>query len=69
MNITDGKSAQAAARDGMQGQVEHVRHELAGVRTGRASVAIPLRGNFRATSASTDRASGNRPIRWTERPY
>ena len=40
MNITDGESAVAEARAGMKGQVEHVRHELSGVRTGRASVGI-----------------------------
>ena len=40
MNITDGKSATAEARAGMKGQLEHIRRELAGVRTGRASVAI-----------------------------
>ena len=40
MNITDGKSAVTEARTGMKGQVEHVRHELAGVRTGRVSVGI-----------------------------
>ena len=40
MSITDGKSAVTTARTGMKGQVEHVRHELAGVRTGRASVGI-----------------------------
>ena len=40
MEITDGPSAVEAAQHGMQGQVDHVRHELAGVRTGRASVGI-----------------------------
>ena len=40
MNITDGKSAVTEARTSMKGQVEHVRHELAGVRTGRATVGI-----------------------------
>ena len=40
MKITDGKSAVTEARAGMKGQVEHVRHELAGVRTGRVSVGI-----------------------------
>ena len=40
MNVTDGESAVAEARTGMDGQIEHVRHELAGVRTGRASVGI-----------------------------
>ena len=40
MNITDEKSAVAEARVGMEGQVAHVQHELAGVRTGRASVGI-----------------------------
>lgn len=40
MNVTDEKSAVAEARTGMEGQVAHVRHELAGVRTGRASVGI-----------------------------
>ena len=40
MKITDGKSAVTEARTGMKGQVEHVRHELSGVRTGRASVGL-----------------------------
>ena len=40
MNITDAKSAVTEARTGMAGQVEHVRHELSGVRTGRATVGI-----------------------------
>jgi len=40
MNVTDGESAVAEARASMDGQIEHVRHELAGVRTGRASVGI-----------------------------
>lgn len=40
MNITDPKSACAEASQQMDGFVEHVRHELAGVRTGRASIAI-----------------------------
>ena len=40
MNITDETSAVAEARTGMEGQVAHVQHELAGVRTGRASVGI-----------------------------
>ena len=40
MNITDGPSAAAEARTQMSGQIEHVRHELAGVRTGRASIGI-----------------------------
>jgi ribosome recycling factor len=40
MSITDGPSAAAEARATMAEQVEHVRHELAGVRTGRASIGI-----------------------------
>ena len=40
MNITDAKSAGTEAHTGMAGQVEHVRHELSGVRTGRATVGI-----------------------------
>jgi ribosome recycling factor len=40
MKITDGKSAATEARIGMKGQVEHVQHELSGVRTGRASVGL-----------------------------
>ncbi len=40
MDITDPKSAYAEARKQMDGSVERVRHELAGVRTGRASIAI-----------------------------
>ncbi len=40
MNVTDEKSAVAEARAGMEKQVAHVQHELAGVRTGRASVGI-----------------------------
>ena len=40
MDISNGASAVDAAHNGMKGQVEHVRHELTGVRTGRASVGI-----------------------------
>ena len=40
MDITDPKSAVAEARAAMKRQIEHVRHELAGVRTGRATVGI-----------------------------
>jgi ribosome recycling factor len=40
MNVSDGQSAVAEAEAGMKGQVEHLQHELAGVRTGRASVGI-----------------------------
>ncbi len=40
MDITDPQSAAAEARRRMAGAVEHVRHELAGVRTGRASIGI-----------------------------
>ena len=40
MNVTDEKSAVAECRDGMQGQVAHLQRELAGVRTGRASIGI-----------------------------
>ena len=40
MNLTDGQDAAVEARTGMEAQVAHVRHELAGVRTGRASVGI-----------------------------
>jgi len=40
MDVTDATSAEAHAREGMKGQVEHVRHELAGIRTGRASIGI-----------------------------
>ncbi len=40
MEATDLKSVFAEAKKRMDGALEHVRHELAGVRTGRASVAI-----------------------------
>ena len=40
MDVTDPKAASKEARRRMAAAVEHVRHELAGVRTGRASVAI-----------------------------
>ena len=40
MTITDPKSAHADAQQRMDGAVERVRHELAGVRTGRASINI-----------------------------
>ena len=40
MNITDPASAHAEARRRMDGAVEHVRRELSGVRTGRASVNL-----------------------------
>jgi len=38
--ISDPKSARANAERGMDGSVEHVRHELSGIRTGRASINI-----------------------------
>ncbi|MXY15787.1 MAG: ribosome recycling factor [Acidobacteria bacterium] len=40
MEITDPASAAAHARQRMAGALEHLRRELAGVRTGRASVGI-----------------------------
>ncbi len=40
MNITDGQGAATEARARMKGQIEHVRQELAGVRTGRASIGM-----------------------------
>ena len=40
MNVSDGQSAIAEARAGMKGHIEHLQRELAGVRTGRASVGI-----------------------------
>ena len=40
MTINDPKSAHAEAQQRMDGVIEHVRRELAGVRAGRASVAI-----------------------------
>lgn len=40
MTVTDPESAHADAERRMDGAVEHVRRELAGVRTGRASVNL-----------------------------
>ena len=40
MTVTDPESARADAERRMDGAVEHVRKELAGVRTGRASVNL-----------------------------
>ena len=40
MDVNDLKSLFAEVNKRMQTAIEHVRHELAGVRTGRASVAI-----------------------------
>src|SRR5919198_4977201 len=40
MEATDLKSLSAEVRKRMDGHIEHVRRELAGVRTGRASVGI-----------------------------
>jgi ribosome recycling factor len=40
MEATDLKSLSAEVRKRMDGHIEHVRRELAGVRTGRASVSI-----------------------------
>ena len=40
MSVSDGQSAIAEARAGMKGHIEHLQRELAGVRTGRASVGI-----------------------------
>jgi ribosome recycling factor len=40
MDVSDLKSLNAEVKKRMDTQLEHVRHELAGVRTGRASVSI-----------------------------
>ena len=40
MQISDPNSALVECRERMAGVVEHVRHELAGVRTGRASISL-----------------------------
>jgi ribosome recycling factor len=40
MEVTDIKSLNAEVKKRMDGAVEHVRRELAGVRTGRASVSL-----------------------------
>jgi ribosome recycling factor len=40
MDVSDLKGLYAEVRKGMDAQLDHVRRELAGVRTGRASVAI-----------------------------
>jgi ribosome recycling factor len=40
MDVTDIKSLHAEVKKRMDGAVEHVRRELAGVRTGRASVSL-----------------------------
>jgi ribosome recycling factor len=40
MDVSDLKGLYAQVKKGMDGQLDHVRRELAGVRTGRASVAI-----------------------------
>ena len=40
MDVNDLKELYAEARQRMDGQIEHVRRELAGVRTGRASTGL-----------------------------
>ena len=40
MDVSDLKGLFAEVNKRMDGQIEHVRRELGGVRTGRASVAI-----------------------------
>ena len=40
MDVSDVKSLTAEVKKRMDGQIEHVRRELGGVRTGRASVTI-----------------------------
>ena len=40
MNVTDPKAASNEARRRMGGALDHVRQELTGIRTGRASIAI-----------------------------
>ena len=42
MDVNDLKSLYAEVTKRMQTALDHVRHELAGVRTGRASVSIPV---------------------------
>ena len=40
MDVTEPKVASNEARRRMEGALDHVRHELTGIRTGRASIAI-----------------------------
>ena len=40
MDVTDLKGLHAEVKKRMDGAIEHVRHELAGVRTGRATINI-----------------------------
>lgn len=40
MDVTDLKGLHAEVKRRMDGAIDHLRHELAGVRTGRASIAI-----------------------------
>ena len=40
MDVTDIKGLKAAVTTRMEGAIEHVRKELSGLRTGRASVSI-----------------------------
>src|SRR4029079_16905928 len=40
MDVSDVKGLQAEVKKRMDGHIDHVRRELAGVRTGRASVSI-----------------------------
>ena len=40
MDVTDITGLHAEVKKRMDGAIDHVRHELAGVRTGRASIAI-----------------------------
>lgn len=40
MDVSDVKGLHAEVKKRMDGHIEHVRHELAGVRTGRASTSI-----------------------------
>jgi ribosome recycling factor len=40
MDVTDTKALHAEVKKRMEGQIDHVRRELAGVRTGRASINL-----------------------------
>jgi len=40
MDVTDLKGLHAEVKKRMDGAIDHLRHELAGVRTGRAAIAI-----------------------------
>ena len=66
MDVNDLKGLFAEVKKRMDAQLDHVRRELAGVRTGRASVDDPRRGARRGLRLARCRSTRSRRCRFPE---